>query len=170
MLPICDHLDVVVCRVSLSQEPLVSIHVFKTKMTRQIQTVTSNYLRQSAVAINLEMLFTNCMGSAPFALALLEELEASGMEHVRTIAKYALAEDCAATAEAAHSLKGAAGIIGAESLQSVAAAIESAGRSDDIDSVTQLVEVIRQEMERCLAQIPCIRKQTESASHSMTDK
>jgi HPt (histidine-containing phosphotransfer) domain-containing protein len=112
---------------------------------------------EAGVAINSDVLFKNCMGSVSFALTLLAELEASGIAQIETITKNAAAADWAATAEAAHSLKGAAGIIGAEPLQSLAAKIESTGKTADIESIAPLVEGLRQEMERCLVQIPVIR-------------
>ncbi len=117
---------------------------------------------EAGAAINSQVLLSNCMGSVSFALALLEELESSGMGHVETIARHAAAADCTAMAEAAHSLKGAAGIVGAEQLQLLAAKIESAGKTADIEGTAQLVGGIRKEMERCLVQIPVIRVQNQS--------
>lgn len=116
----------------------------------------------AGVAINSEVLFSNCMGSASFALTLLEELESSGRRSVEAIAEHAAAANYAATAQAAHSIKGAAGIIGAEPLRSLAAKIELAGAAADVGSITRYIDDIRQEMERCLAQIPAIRMHNQA--------
>jgi Amt family ammonium transporter len=119
---------------------------------------------ETVTAINSDVLFKNCMGSVAFALTLLDELETNGMVQIETIAQHAAAADCVATAEAAHSLKGAAGIIGAESLLLFAAKIETAGKAKDIESILVLVDGIRQEMERCLVQIPIIRLENQLAT------
>ena len=108
-------------------------------------------------AIDTDSLLTRCMGNMTFALSLLSELEANGMVYVETIAQHVAAKECAAAADAAHSLKGAAGIIGAEPLRLLAAQIESEGHSNAMESITLLVEDLRQEMEKCLLQIPTIR-------------
>ena len=108
-------------------------------------------------AIDTDALLTRCMGNMTFALSLLSELEANGMVYVETIAQHVASQKCAAAADAAHSLKGAAGILGAEPLRLLAAQIESAGHSNAMESITLLVEDLRQEMEKCLLQIPTIR-------------
>lgn len=112
-------------------------------------------------AINSDVLFKNCIGSVAFALSLLEELETSGMMHIDAMTRHADAADCGAIAEVAHSLKGAAGIIGAEPLQRLADEIEMAGKTGDLESLAQLVIGIRQEMGRCIVQIPVIRLQCQ---------
>ncbi len=114
------------------------------------------------MAIRSDVLFRNCLGSVTFALTLLDELEASGLAHVESIANHATAADYESIVEAAHSLKGAAGIIGAETLQMLTAKIESAGKMSDMGSIHLLVGDIRQEMARCLDQIHLIRQKTQS--------
>ncbi len=133
-------------------------------MNTIIRNESDDQQAETCTAINTDVLFLNCMGSVSFALTLLDELEASGKVQVETIAKHAAEADCDATVEAAHSLKGAAGILGATVLQSLAAKIESAGKSADIESIALHVGGIRQEMARCLSQIPVIRQQTQSAT------
>ncbi|MEX1027252.1 MAG: Hpt domain-containing protein [Candidatus Paceibacterota bacterium] len=131
--------------------------------SRQDGTPTDRH-GESVAAINPELLFTNCVGSVSFALRMLKEFESSGMVAVETMAKHAAAADCTAVAGAAHSLKGVAGIIGAEPLRLLAAKIEAAGETADIESIADLVGDIRQEMERCLVQIPIIRQRSQLAT------
>ncbi|MEX0819679.1 MAG: Hpt domain-containing protein [Pirellulaceae bacterium] len=119
----------------------------------------------ATAAIDTETLFNRCMGNVSFALTLLSELETNGMKYVQTIAQHSAAADCAEAAEAAHAVKGAAGILGAESLRSLAAEIEGAGKVGDLDSLVPLVEDLRQEMGRCLAQIPKIREQAQNTGN-----
>lgn len=105
-------------------------------------------------AIDVEVLLNHSMGNVEFAMALLTELETSGLQYVEKIESSAASGDAGATGEAAHSLKGAAAIIGAESLRSLAARIEAVGESQDLAGVLPVIEELHREMARCLAQIP----------------
>jgi HPt (histidine-containing phosphotransfer) domain-containing protein len=97
------------------------------------------------------------MGNAEFAESLLAALESSGPGHIETITRHARAGVAKATGDAAHALKGAAGIIGAEPLRAVAAQIEAAGKSGDIELAASLLHGIQTEMLHCLNYIPAIR-------------
>jgi len=121
-------------------------------------------LPNDTAAIDTESLYTRCGGNISFALALLTEMESKGDRQVDSIAECVAAGQCAQAAEQAHSLKGAAGILGAERLRSVAAEIESAGKENELATIVSLVDDLQQEMRRCLAQIPEIRAQTSSAA------
>ncbi|HUP77291.1 MAG TPA: Hpt domain-containing protein [Pirellula sp.] len=92
-----------------------------------------------------------------FALTLLSELEANGMRYIESISQHVASRKLADAGDVAHSLKGAAGILGAEVLRVTAGEIESAAHANVMESTTLLVEELRQEMERCLQQIPKIR-------------
>ena len=76
---------------------------------------------QSAAAtvppIDSEVLFSRCMGNVSFAFTLLSELDANGKQQVDAIVRYVANDEPHAAAEVAHSLKGAAAIIGAEPLR-----------------------------------------------------
>lgn len=115
----------------------------------------------AATAIDTEVLLKRCMGKVSFALMLLRELEASGMKQVERIDQHVAAADCAGAAMAAHALKGAASIIGAESLRSVAAEIEAVGNAGEFESIPSLVNNLREQMRACLVQIPLIREQAQ---------
>jgi HPt (histidine-containing phosphotransfer) domain-containing protein len=98
------------------------------------------------------------MGNAEFAVSLLDEMERTGADRVEDIARHAATGNAVAAGEAAHSLKGAAAIIAAEPLRAVAAEIEAAGKSGRLEDIAVVVDQLRQEMERCLAFVPEIRK------------
>jgi HPt (histidine-containing phosphotransfer) domain-containing protein len=117
----------------------------------------------ATAAIDTEVLFTRCMGKVSLALVLLRELEASGMKQVERIDQHVAAADCAEAAMAAHALRGAASIIGAESLRSLAAEIEAVGNAGDLESIPSLVNDLREQMRACLAQIPLIREQAQQS-------
>ena len=101
------------------------------------------------------------MGNAALALAFLEELEATGQQQIETLEILAARRDAVSVAEAAHSLKGAAGIIGAEPLRMRAAALEAAGDSGSLDLLADSIADLRREMARCLAEIPLLRERMQ---------
>lgn len=111
--------------------------------------------------IDTEVLFAHCLGNVSFALTLLGELEANGKQQVDTILQHATHDDPLAAAEAAHSLKGAAAIIGAEPLRGKSAEIEAAARDGDPSLLLDMVHDLRDEMDRCLAYIPTLQAETQ---------
>lgn len=113
---------------------------------------------EAAAPIDSVSLLQHCLGNAAFAASLLVELERTGMDRVDEIARQAAAGNAVGAAEAAHSLKGAAGIIAAGPLMSAAARIEAAGKAADLHDVIGLLETLRQEMQRCLAFAPEVRR------------
>jgi len=92
---------------------------------------------------------------------LLGELESSGQRQVDAIVLHAASDEPHAVAEAAHSLKGAAAIIGAESLRGLAVEVEAAGRDGETTLLLDLVRDLRSEMDRCLSYIPTVRIETQ---------
>jgi len=118
----------------------------------------------TAPPIDSEVLFSRCMGDVPFALALLDELETSGMQHVEAIFLHASSDSPRAAAESAHSLKGAAAIIGAEPLRRKAADIEAAGHTGRTSLLMTMVSDLHAEMDRCLTFIPMLRTDLQRRS------
>ena len=111
----------------------------------------------TAPPIDTEVLFSRCMGNVSFALTLLGELEANGKQQVDAIVRHIADNEPHAAAEAAHSMKGAAAIIGAEPLRGKAAEIEAGARDGDTSLLLDIVHDLRSEMDRCLAYIPTLR-------------
>ena len=113
--------------------------------------------------IDSEGLMSRCLGKISFALMLLEEFESSGKRNVEKIVKHVERNEPLAAAEAAHALKGTAGIIGAEVLQQLAAEIEVAGRGGQSTIQLALVHGLQAEMGRCLDFIPAFRDKAGKA-------
>ncbi len=107
--------------------------------------------------IDSKGLMSRCLGKISFALMLLEEFESSGKRNVGKIVQHVERNEPLAAAEAAHALKGTAGIIGAEVLQKLAAEIEDAGRGGQATIQLALVHELQAEMGRCLVFIPAFR-------------
>ncbi len=107
------------------------------------------------------------MGNIAFAISLLDELAKTGEQRVEEIARHATANNSAAAAAVAHSLKGAAGIVTAGALQSLAAEIELAAKAGDLDKIMSQIEELRREMRQCLDYIPALRpKSPPESSHT----
>ena len=96
---------------------------------------------------------------------MLAELANTGEQRVEEIARHATAKNSAAAAAAAHSLKGAAGIVTAGAIQSLAAEIELAAKAGDLDKTMSQIEELRREMRQCLDYIPALR--TESPPETL---
>jgi HPt (histidine-containing phosphotransfer) domain-containing protein len=106
------------------------------------------------------------MGNVSFALVLLDELETNGKQQVDAIVLHAASEETHAAAEAAHSLKGAAAIIGAEPLRRKADEIEVAGHTGETSLLLDMVHDLRVQMDRCLTYIPNLRTDLQRRSSS----
>ncbi len=131
--------------------------------TRATIAVTNEAGEQSEPApIDSESLLARCFGNLDFACSLLDELESTGWERVEEIRQQAGQENSTGTAEAAHALKGAAGILCAESVEKLAAEIEHAGRSADLDDIEATIQELSCEMQRCLKGLPQLRKKVLS--------
>lgn len=104
-------------------------------------------------AIDTEVLDKRCMGNASFAQMLLSEMLADGNRQVDAIVQQLETGDLLAAAEAAHALKGAAGIIGANMLREKAALLEMAGREEQLEIALETLGDLRNEMDRCLTRI-----------------
>jgi PAS domain S-box-containing protein len=113
---------------------------------------------ERASPIDKDLLLNRCMGSLDFMESLLSELQASGMSHVDEIARHNSANDVVKTGNAAHALKGAAGILSAEPIRKLAAGIEQATRTGSLEGVSEAVDELRLEMNRCLAFIPTLKR------------
>ena len=86
-------------------------------------------------------------------MALLSELQSSARHQVAQIGCHLAKGQAHAAAEVAHSLKGAAAIVGALPLSRLAAEVEAAGHAGDLAKVQILSAKLSNELARCLAEI-----------------
>lgn len=105
-------------------------------------------------AINLEELRDRCMGIQEIMDTVLAQFRDSAEEMLTDIEKPLDAGCWDVATRAAHSLKGAAGNIAAEALRAAAAEMEAAAKRADAEACNRLRSVLRQEMERCLREVP----------------
>ena len=112
--------------------------------------------------IDTNALLSRCFGNATFAVSLLDELESSSAERLGAIRHAANQQDSRATAEAAHTLKGAASVLSATAVQQAAAQIEATARTGDLTDISTLVANLSRELHRCLESLPTIRQRIHS--------
>ncbi len=113
----------------------------------------------STPPIDRDALARRCMGDLEFAAELLSEFENMLADRVERIARPVREGNAAAAGVAAHGLKGEAGTMAAESLRALAAAIESAGKANELSKVAALVDQLGDEVQRCRQYIPELRRQ-----------
>lgn len=101
---------------------------------------------------------TRLFGNFDFALSMLDELETSSDKDLMAIRDAADQQDSHATAEAAHALRGAAGILCATTVQQAAAKIEATARTGDMAEIASQVDNLAQEIRHCLDSLPTIRQ------------
>ncbi len=116
----------------------------------------------STAPIDLQSLLERCFHNIDFAFTLLDELQTTGADRVQTIRQHAERCDAPETASAAHSLKGAAGILCAEAVQKLAAEVEQAGRQQTMENVGPVVDQLDTEMRRCLQFLPQLRSELQT--------
>ncbi len=126
-----------------------------TSMESEARTTRTESL--SPCPFDTKGLMSRCLGKISFALMLLEEFESSGKRNAEKIVEHAERHESLAAAEAAHALKGTAGIIGAQCLEQLAAEIETAGRQGQTAIATDVIDKLKAEMARCLVFIPQFR-------------
>lgn len=111
--------------------------------------------------INQKDLLTRCLGNYEFALALLDELESSSSKRLEAIHLAAQQQETQATAEEAHSLKGVAGILCANSVQHAAAQVEAAARAGNLAEIRLQVDNLTRELRHCLESLPTLRQEIQ---------
>lgn len=105
----------------------------------------------------VDELAARCMGSVAVATLLLGKLENELPHDLREIEQHLAAGDAARVAGVVHSLKGAAGAVGAPLLQRLAAEIETLARQEQLGNVAQELTALRTEVERVLDYLPAAR-------------
>jgi Amt family ammonium transporter len=120
-------------------------------------SLTHKRRENSAATIEVGPLLERCFDNVELALSLLEEFEATGRQTLEELQRSVAIHDATSAAKAAHSLKGAAGILCAETLRKLAADTEAAGRAGDHKALMELVPQLAAELDRCLNCLPATR-------------
>ncbi len=98
------------------------------------------------VPIDLEKALARAAGDKAFLEEMLQHFLSNLPDQVRQLKETLEASDTDGLAKQAHSLKGAAGTLGAERIASVAKQLEQTGRAGDLSNVGVLLEELDQEL------------------------
>lgn len=119
-------------------------------------------LSPSCAPIDAESLLKRCFGNVEFAELMLDELESTSIQRLHEVQQYSTHRDAIVTSELAHSLKGSAGVMCAEAMRKVACDLEHAGRTSDVHKIEAHISQLAEEINRCLAYLPELRRELKS--------
>ncbi|GIW90932.1 MAG: hypothetical protein KatS3mg109_1364 [Pirellulaceae bacterium] len=134
-----------------------------SEMSSVSPTESSTHRESRFDSIDCRVLLSRCMGNLQFAQAVLDEFLASSRQKATEIARLAAHQRWADLTDLAHSLKGAAAIVGAERVRQRAWCVEQAGKAGDLAKLGHLVEELYEEVQRCLQDLPEIRRQLNAS-------
>jgi CheY-like chemotaxis protein/HPt (histidine-containing phosphotransfer) domain-containing protein len=99
-------------------------------------------------------LLERCMGNVAFVEKILEKFREQSLQTIEQLVKDVASGNAEAASRVAHSLKGTAANLSAVPLQNAAARIERFARADDLESARQEIDLVRNELDRCLQYLP----------------
>jgi len=118
--------------------------------------------------LDVEMLLDQCMGQRAFAEEIFNDFESGLATRIGEL-KYAVrTEALEEAATIAHSLKGAAGIIGAIRLQRVASELEAASQRGDPEAIVSLLNELVSEVFRFNNAGPSVRRKLRGKAVSQS--
>jgi Amt family ammonium transporter len=115
--------------------------------------ITSDQMAPMAIDTLLE----RCMGNMQTVASILDEFEREAVDDLAQIKKRVEDGDCAELARVAHSLKGAAAILAADTLAGIAFKLERMGRAGVLTEQDQLLTQLNDEIDRCIGYLPTAR-------------
>jgi len=121
-------------------------------------------------SIDIDTALSRFMGDAQFLLAALQTFADETPKYVEQVRSSLAAGDAPAAGRAAHSIKGAAGLINAAALRDVAAELESLGREARLDEARARVDRLRLEMDGCLRFIEDHRARSQATNTGETEE
>ncbi|WP_339734730.1 response regulator [uncultured Gimesia sp.] len=147
------------------------INVFKQQLTNPQENSEKTKMTEAEsksdpdstdlASIDAKTLLDRCFGSLELVSSLLHEFESTGRSRIEEIRQKAAEQDASAITHAAHSLKGASGVLCATSLQQLSAEIEQASHVEDLGGIESLIHTLSAEMERCLNGLPMLRDEIQ---------
>ncbi|HEV7281820.1 MAG TPA: Hpt domain-containing protein [Pirellulaceae bacterium] len=126
-------------------------------------------LAEEEPAYDLGSLSARCLGNLDFAISLLDRFAAGAETSIERLRTAAERGDLPDLAREAHSLKGSAANLSADSLRDAAASLEAACRSGARDEGVAAVERLVGELDRCRRQIlsDSLRRNDTGASEAV---
>lgn len=103
----------------------------------------------TAEQLDISALLDRCSGNSSLALTVLDKFEKQAAGAVAELATFLRSDDAAQVARVAHSLKGTAGLVAAESLKQAFAEMEQIGRTGNLQMADECLARLRDEVGRC---------------------
>lgn len=105
-----------------------------------------------------------CMSSVAAASLVLDKFEQQARDNMPMLAGQLGRAETEAAARTAHSLRGAAGVVGAGALAEALHELETAAREGNLEAARATLDEVRREVERCLGDIPRVRAAVAAAA------
>ena len=109
---------------------------------------------KQTLPFDMDSLLNRCMGNQRFLEKILNKFEIKAVEYLKDIEDCVEAGDAEQVGRLAHSFKGAAANLSAETLRQIAFEIEQLGKSGDLTNVGESLEKLKNEINRCLEYLP----------------
>jgi signal transduction histidine kinase/DNA-binding response OmpR family regulator len=107
---------------------------------------------------DVDSLLARCMRNEKTVNLILEKFESQSLDDLKRLAESISHRDAKQTMLIAHSLKGAAGVLTANSLLRITAEVERMGRDADLSDAGVCLRKLSEEVQRCIDYIPKVRK------------
>jgi HPt (histidine-containing phosphotransfer) domain-containing protein len=108
-------------------------------------------------AILIPTLLERCMNNARTVDVVINKFEKQANDAIAQIKQHITTSDLTAIARVAHSLKGAAGILAANQLATLAGQMEQLGRNGEVAQLGSQFASLQAEITRCIDQLPQVR-------------
>ena len=107
-----------------------------------------------ASSLDVSALLARFSNNLSLGRMVLEEFQRQAANDLLQLRQQLEARNLVALSQVAHSLKGAAGLLTATRVETLAADLEKAGRQDDVKGVIALCEQLDQELTKCINDLP----------------
>ena len=102
----------------------------------------------------LETLLEQCGGNREIGKIILDEFLEQIVADTREIASSLASGDLSQAGRVGHRLKGSAGVLGAEALQTLCLELETAGKAGNAEEAAKIFADLNAEADRCTAAVP----------------
>jgi CheY-like chemotaxis protein len=106
--------------------------------------------------LDIDSLLERCLGNVELVQTMLEKFKGMAADKLAELSRQIASNNASEASRVAHALKGSAANMSAGGIAAVAAEIEKAGRSADLAAAERQLERLREEIERCNADIQSV--------------
>lgn len=130
----------------------------------------SGGVRTPRPAVDGDALLGRCGGNVAFLETILGKFEAQARDALREIDARVGAGDAAGLARVAHALRGTGASLSAGGVEAAASRVEDLGRGGDLGGAESVLNGLRDEVRRCLDEVPLLLARARGASPAAAGK